>query len=821
MHDLRDAFRALKATPVVTAVAILSLALGIGANTAIFSLLDSLLLRSLPVTEPQRLVVVGNGGPTSWTNPIWEQIRGHQDLFDGALATSNSRFNLAESGIPDFVDGMWVSGSYFDVLGVSALLGRTLKPSDDRRGGGPDGPVAVIGYSFWQRRFGGAANVIGTSITVERVPFTIVGVTPPAFFGTEVGRKFEVAIPLGAEPLIRGKESVLDRRSTWWLQAMVRLKPGQSTRDAETALRGVQPLIRDATTPEDWKEEDKKEYLKEAFTLEPAATGSSFLRTRYQRPLTTIMVVVGLVLLIACANIANLLLARANARRHELSVRVALGASRLRIARQLLVESLVLSGAGALVGLVFAQWGSRLLVRQLSTSVNTVFLDLSIDWRLLGFTAAVAIGTAVLFGTAPALRATRVQPNDAIKEQGRSIAGEGRFGPGNVLVVLQVALSLVLVVAAGLFVRTFSSLIGRDLGFNREPVLVANVNAQRLQIEPANRPDLFERFRRAAAQVPGVASAAASAVTPVSGSSWQFGLDRVNGVAAPKENNRASFYVNLISPEWFSTFSVRMLAGRDFTPADTASSPAVVIVNETFARRFLNGRNPIGARILFEASPARPEVEREIVGYVADSVYRSIREAVPATVYLPIPQYREPPSGLSISVKAVGGSPALLTKSLATALLDVNRSVTITLRPLAEQVNASLIQDRLVAMLSAFFGGLALLLAGLGLYGVTSYAVSRRRSEIGVRMALGAAPGRVIRLVLRRVGLLVGLGVGVGAAVSLWASTFVSAMLYGAQPRDPVTLVGAAVVLASCGALAGWIPARRASRIDPARVLRE
>jgi hypothetical protein len=283
VHDLRDAFRALKATPVVTAVAILSLALGIGANTAIFSLLDSLLLRSLPVTEPQRLVVVGNGGPTSWTNPVWEQIRGHQDLFDGALATSNSRFNLAESGIPDFVDEMWVSGSYFDVLGVSALLGRTLKPSDDRRGGGPDGPVAVIGYSFWQRRFGGAANVIGRSITVERVPFTIVGVTPPDFFGTEVGRQFEVAIPLGTEPLIRGKESSLDRRSTWWLQSMVRLKPGQPVQDAEAALRGVQPLIRDATTPQDWKEEDKKEYLKEAFTLEPAATGSSFLRTRYLR----------------------------------------------------------------------------------------------------------------------------------------------------------------------------------------------------------------------------------------------------------------------------------------------------------------------------------------------------------------------------------------------------------------------------------------------------------------------------------------------------------------------------------------------------------
>ena len=486
MQDLRDAFRALKATPVVTLVAILSLALGIGANTAIFSILDSLMLRTLPVKEPQRLVLLGEGDAarTSWTNPIWEQVRERQRLFDGAFVWWSTRFNLAQGGPTELVDGLWASGGLFDVLGVPAILGRTFTEADDRRGGGPDGPVAVISYNFWQRRFGGAADAIGRSLTVERVPFTIVGVAPPDFFGVDVGRTFDVAIPIGTEPLIRGKESSLDGRSYWWLNVMIRLKAGQSLEAANSAIRGVQPQIREATMPQDWRPQDKDGYLKEGFSLIPAATGGSGLRQRYRLPLTTIMVVVGLVLLIACANIANLLLARATARRHELSVRVALGASRMRIARQLLSESLLLSGMGAAIGLLFAQWGSRLLVRQLSTSTNTVFLDLSLDWRVLGFTAGVAIATAVLFGMAPALRGTRVQPNDALKSQGRGVVGDGRLGLGNVLVVLQVALSLVLIVAAGLFVRTFSSLASLNPGFDRRPILVASLNAQRAQLEP-------------------------------------------------------------------------------------------------------------------------------------------------------------------------------------------------------------------------------------------------------------------------------------------------------------------------------------------------
>jgi len=821
MHVIRDAFRALRTAPVVSAVAILSLALGIGANTAMFSIIDSLLLRSLPVKDPQRLAMVGQlpNGRTSWTNPIWEAIRDRPHLFEGALAWSSTRFNLAKGGQTEFVDGVWTTGRYFDVLGVPAILGRTWNDTDDTRGGGPAGPVAVISYNFWQRRFGGAADAVGRSLTIERVPFTIVGVTAPGFFGVDVGRTFDIAIPLGTEPLIRGKESSLDRRSYWWLNIMVRLRPGQSLEDASQALRGVQPQIRDLTMPQDWREDDKQSYLKEALTLDSAATGSSGLRTRYQRPLTTLMVVVGLVLLIACANIANLLLARGTARRHELSVRLALGASRFRLARQLLAESLVLAGLGAVLGLVFAQWFSRLLVRQLSTSTNNVFLDLALDWRVMAFTAAIAITTAVLFGTIPALRATRVQPNDALKEQGRGVVGQSRFGLGNVLVVVQVALSLMLLVAAGLFMRTFSSLANLDLGFDSQRVLVANVNLQPLQLEPDARWDLLARLRAAAGAAPGVQSASLSVVTPISGSTWNNQLELLDG--KPIAGADRMTFINLITPDWFKTYGTKLLDGRDFTDNDRRGGTDVAIVNEAFARKFFGGANPIGHRVREPARPGRPNPDREIVGYVADAAYRSLREPAPPTMYLPFPQNPTAPSSASISVRSTGGSPALLTRGLTAALTDVHGGIAISFRPLADQVNAALTQERLVAMLSGFFGGLALLLAGLGLYGVTSYAVSRRRTEIGIRMALGAAPGGVVSMVLGRVGFLVALGVVLGGGASLWAARFVSTLLYGLEPRDPITLAGASAVLGAIGAVAGWIPAVRASRIDPARVLRE
>ncbi len=823
MSDIRDAFRALRATPVVTIVAVLSLALGIGANTAIFSILDSLLIRTLPVKEPQHLAVLGHGnaaGDTAWTNPIWEQVRAHRDLVGDAFAWSAGRMNLSQTAQTEYVDGIFASGRFFDALGVQAILGRTFGEADDARGGGPDGPVAVISYRFWQSRFGGAADVVGRALTFDHVTYTIIGVTPPEFFGVDVGRTFDIAVPIGTEPLVRGKDSSLDARSNWWLSIMIRTKPGQSFEAAAAALRGIQQQIRDATMPPQYREQDKKEYLQEALVLTPAATGTSGLRDRYQKPLVTIMVVVSLVLLIACANIANLLLARAMARRHEMSVRLALGASRARLTRLLLTESLLLSGCGALLGTFVAYWGSRLLLRQLSTSTNTVFLGIGIDWRMLGFTALVAVTTALLFGTAPALRASRVQPNEALKQQGRGVIGDSRFSLGNLLVVVQVALSLVLVVAAGLFMRTFSSLAHLDLGFDRNPILVANVGILRTGLEPARRPDLYERLRQAAASVPGVRMAAASAVTPVSGSSWQYGVERIDDRLVLPEKDRG-VYVNVVSPGWFQTYGTRLLAGRDFTDRDGRNARQVVIVNETFARKFFNGQNPVGHRLRQPEFPNRPAVDQEIVGYVQDAVYRSLRMAVPPTMYVPLPQQQVMPPSISISVRAAGGSPALLTHSLMSALTSVNPNITLTFRPLAEQVNNALVQERVIAMLSGFFGGLALLLAALGLYGVTSYAVNRRKTELGIRLALGAAPAGVIRLVLRRVAVLVAGGVIVGGAASLVAAKYVATLLYGLQPRDPVTFASAAAILCTIGALAGWLPARRASRIDPARVLRE
>ena len=819
LQDFRDAVRALRATPGITVVAILSLALGVGANTAIFSLINSLMLRSLPVSQPERLVYLDD---PSWTNPIWEQIRERRsDLFGGATAYSGQRFDLSAGGEAQFVEGLWASGSFFSVLGVPAILGRTFTEDDDRRGGGPDGPVTVISHRFWQQRFNGAADAIGQAITLNRVPYTIIGVTPPTFFGPQVGETFDVIVPIGTEPLVRGAGSGLDRRSMWWLEVMARLEPDQTVEQATTALRQVQPRIREATIPDGWAPSDLETYLKEPMTLVPAANGASFLRARYQRPLLTLMVVVALVLLIACANIANLMLARANGRRHELSVRLALGASRFRLARQFLAESLLLSGVGAALGLAFAYWASRLVVDQLSAGRRTLFVDLSLDWRILGFTTLVAIGTAVIFGLAPALRASRVAPNDALKEQGRAMSGEGPSALGSPLVVAQVALSLVLVVAAGLFVRTFTTLANRDLGFTFDPLLVVSIDAERSKTLEGERPALFERLAQAVAAVPGVEKSGVSAVTPVSGMQWN---NRFEFPDMPSLSQRdRTMNINFVTPGWFETYGTPILSGRDFDARDRASAPGVAIVNEAYVARFMKtGSNPLDQVVRPQARPKQPTpAPLQIIGVVKNSVYRSVREPSGPIVYRPLAQADEFPPFISATLRSTHGSPVLLTKSLTTAIGHVDADLSLTFRPMADQVRGSFVQERVIAMLSGFFGALALLLAAIGLYGVTSYAVSRRRTEIGIRMALGADAGGVVRLVLRRVAVLVGIGVFLGTGISIWASRYVGTLLYGPEPRDPMTLIGAAIVLATIGALAGWLPARRAARIAPAEALRQ
>ena len=823
-HDLRVALRQLIGTPVVTLVAVLSLALGIGANTAIFSLVNGLLLRPLPVKDPRQLALLQGGnqdsaGRSSFTFPIWEELRRRPGLVDNAFAWTEARFDLANGGVAEFVDGIWTTSGMFDTLGVAPSVGRTFTGSDDRPGGGPDGPVVAISHALWQRRFGAAADIVGRRITLDRIPFTIVGVMPPGFFGPSVGQRAEVVIPIGAEPLVRGKESVLGARDSWWLSVMVRLEPGRSIEAATAALRAAQPQIRSATLPVgEWPAQDLDRYLDAKLTLVPAATGDSSIRARYGRPLLAVMVVVVLVLLIACANIANLQLARATARRHEWSVRRALGASRWRLVRLLLTESLVLSTVGAGLGLWISRWGSRLLVQQLSAQNLTVFLDLSPDWRVLAFTSGVTVGTALLFGAAPALRAAGVAPLEAIKEQGRGAGGRASVAGG--LVMAQVALSLMLVVAAALFLRTFARLATLDLGFEPARVLVVTMDAQSTQLESSSRLALYERVLEAVQALPGVERAALSSVVPVSGymSANRF---EVSGGVALADAQRGAFR-NQVTPGFFETYGQRLVAGRAFTDRDRDGAPRVAIVNAAFARRFLHGASPLGHTVRVSRA-VRPEPDMEIVGVVADAAYRRVRDPLPPTVYSPVAQTTtgSTPTEYNLSVRAASESPAQLSRSIADTIGSENPALTLTFRPLAEQISASLSQERIVAMLSGFFGALALLLAGLGLYGVTSYAVSRQRTEIGIRMALGATPRSVVRLVLSRVTTLVAAGVAIGTGVSLWASPFVSTLLYGLEPRDPATLAGSALVLAAVGGLAAWLPAYRASRIDPAQVLRD
>jgi putative ABC transport system permease protein len=680
--------------------------------------------------------------------------------------------------------------------------------------------VAVLAYGFWQRRFGGDPGVIGKTLTIERVPFTIVGVTPARFFGPDVGRVFDVAIPLGTEPLVKPRDHALDARSQWWMNIMARLKPGVTAEQATAQLLALQPEIREATLPPGRAAGARHEYLADPFVLVPAPEGRSPLRRQYEAPLTVILWVVALVLLIACANIANLLIARTSTRRHELTLRLALGASRFRVARQLLAEGLLLATAGALLGAVFAAWGSRALVAQLTTFAGTIQLDLGLDWRVLAFISGVSAVATILFAVAPAMSVSRLAPIEALKEHGRSGSFERRGSIRHATVIVQVALSLTLVVAAGLFTRTFVALATRDTGFTRGGVLLVSANVDRNPVDGLERSALFERLGDAARSVPGVSTAVVSYTTPIA----RAGMNTM--IAVPSDSvltqRERMTWVNVISPGWFAAFGVRLSAGRDFDARDRPGAPMAAIVNRTFERRFLGGRPALGATFTTVGpSPGSEHPIFEVVGVVEDAVYRSLRAPMEPTMYLPIRQWDGPPSFATIAVRAAAGPSSSIVTGVAAAIAKEDPTAVLSFRSLDEQVDAALTQERLVAALAGFFGILGLVLSAVGLYGLTAYAVASRRAEIGIRIALGASTDGVVRLMLKRVAWLVGFGVVLGAALSAWASTFVRTLLYGLEPRDPLTFVGAALLLAGVAAIAAWLPARRAARIDPMSVLRD
>ena len=817
-QDLRYGFRSLKASPAFALTAVLSLALGIGANTAIFSIVNAVMLRTLPVEDPRALVEIKQGEMGELTNPIWEQIRDRQHAFSGTLAYSEARFDLADGGESQFAQGMWVSGDFFRVLGVPAFRGRVFNKYDDRRG---VPALAVISYVFWQRRYAGDPTVMGKILRLNRRPFEIVGVTPPWFTGLNVDRGFDVAIPIACEPLLHPDRSALDSRSNWWLNVLGRLRPEESLAQAAARMNLLAPDVNRATLPPDLNPQDQAEYLKNLFALSPAARGFSETGSQYRGALFLLMAIAGLVLLIACANVANLLLARAAARQREIAVRMAIGASRARIVRQLLTESLLLSLLGTGGGFLLALAGSRLLIHLLSTTANPLDIDLSPDLRVFAFTLAAAVLTALLFGLAPAFLATRVELERALKENARTATpGASRFDSNKALIVGQVALSLMLLVGSGLFLGTLRNLLTIDPGFQRQNVLVIDADFQQASVPKSQRVRVYGETIERLRALSGVVSASSSAIVPISGRGW-------NDVVQAEGFNATSFmdglaFFNRISPEYFKTMRTPVLVGREFDAHDDSVSRKVTVINESAARHFFGSVNAIGKTIRLD----RPRDEHggpdlyEVIGVVKDAKYFSIEEKPARTIYLSSAQDDDPPPNIAYEVRS-SNSVERLIPSIRAAIAAVNRDASLEFRNFETQVSDSLLRPRVVAVLSAAFGLLALLLAMIGLYGVTNYAVVRRKSEIGIRLALGQQRSAVVWLMLRGVALLLLIGILCGVVASLAAGRLVTGLLYGIRPNDPLQVGAAVFILALAAGLAAYLPARRAARLDPMAALRE
>ncbi len=824
MQDLRLAIRSLRATPVVTAVAILSLALGIGANTAVFSLLDRVALQSLPIGDPDRLVRLSGvnapeeGGPYSYA--LYDQLRRRADLFDGMGAYNCCGLSTLTIGKETHeINRMWVTGDFFATLGVSAAAGRMIRPDDDRARGGVDGVVAVISDQLWRERFGTRRDAIGAAVVIERAPVTIVGVMPRGFLGLEVGRTVDVVLPVRS--LTTVVPTFLFDDDSAFLAVLGRLRRDRTLAATIATLHTIQPDIRDATRP---KGGDVPDWLQAPLTLLPAGRGTSTLRQHFEQPLVVLLAVVALVLLIACGNLANLLLARGLARRAEFAIRAALGGSCRQLVRPLLFESVALVVAGTAFGLLFARWASRAMTAALSTATGRIVFDERLDWRLMAFTIGITALTVLLFGIVPAMRAVRVDPVDGLKAHGRGTSTDGRRGLSTGLLVAQTAVSLALVVAAALFVETFQRLVRAPLGFDRDHVLMVTITAPTVPMP--ERPALYRRLVKAAAAVPGVASAGGSLNPPLIGMMIGDYVVSAPGTR-PTPSSEPISRGDTVTPGWFDAEGMMLVDGRDFDDHDTLMSEHVFVVNEAFVQRLLGGRRDVvGTRLALTIRlPILGDVPwdtRRIVGVVKDSIYRSVRDTPKPAMYSPLAQLDVPFrwTNFFIAVRSRTASPQLLTHSLTTALSALHGDMRLRFQTVGEEVDEAIAQDRLVAAIAVVVGGLALLLAAIGLYGVTSYNVERQRSEIGIRLALGAQPYGVLGLMLSRVASLVGVGIIIGAIVSAWAAKFVASLLYGVEPRDPVSFVGAAVILAAVGAVAGWLPAWRASRIDPADVLR-
>jgi len=821
IQDLKIAFRSLRKSPGFAITAILTLALGIGVNASIFQLMDAVRLRSLPVAAPDRLASVEiRGGihdfipvrPSDLSFPLWEQIRDHQQAFSSVFAWRTNHVRVGQGIDERKAVALWFTGEAFNTLGISPEKGRFFSPEEDKPGCGI--PGTVISYAFWQSQFGGQDSAIGSTILIERKPTRVLGVTPAGFLGLEIGRTFDFALPICSTPTYHDDLPFFTRPDYFFLTVIGRLKFGWTLARASAQLESVSPGIIAATLPTGYSNAFLDIYKRYRLNAYPAGHGVSSLDT-YDSSLWLLLGITSLVLLIACANLANLMLVRGNSRQREIAVRLALGASRWRLIRQSLAEGLILAVSGALLGTLLAFGFSRVIVWFISSAQESVKIDLSLDWRIFVFTTFLALFTCAIFDLWPAIRSSQTNPGIALKSGNRGTTqGRERFSFQQTLVVAQIAVSMVLLVGALLFVRSFRNLITYNPGFRENGIILAHVNLSHRKLSDLDAYD--GAMRELLSQIranPGVDSAATTTHIPLNGSTWQFGMR-----GGDKEGSSKFTW---ISPGYFETMSIPLVAGRQFSDQiDSRNSPHVLIVNQTFARTFFGNDNPIGKTVRTIAEPTYPAAEFQIVGVVRDTKYGSLRDPTPPETFAPSTQF---PPGQKAAMVFIHTSipPERVIPILRESVQQHDPEMDYELFVYQNTVEDTLRQERMMAILSGSFGALAALLTMVGLYGVISYITTMRRNEIGIRMALGADRSSVLGLISTQTLRMLGAGVLLGILISLAATRGASSLLFGLHPNDPLSIIYAAALLVVVALLAGYIPARRASLINPSSALRD
>ena len=840
--DLRFALRTLAKSPVFTGVAVLSLALGIGANTAIFSLLDQILLRLLPVKRPAELVLLtmrgqhygSNWGGNAISYPMYRDFQDHNEVFSGMFCRFPLSTSLTFENQTERVQAELVSGTYFPILGIGPAVGRTITPDDDRTPSGH--PLVVLSYDYWKTRFAGDPRIVGKKVIVNSNNMTIIGVAQPGFDGVELGNATKIFVPAMMQPdvLPLNKEFLKNRRQRW-VNAFGRLKPGITAARAKASLQPFmhsmlelevqEPAFRNASAF------TRQEFLKCTIDVLPGSQGRSYFRQQLATPLWVLMAITGTVLLIACANLANLLLARAAGRQKEIAVRLALGAGARRIIGQLLTESLLLASLGGMAGIALAFWADKLLMSAyLPSDSQGLKISTAPDLRILVFSLGVTLLTGILFGLAPALRASRPNVASTLKDQAGAVLGGGHVGLRKALVVAQVTLSLLLLIGAGLFVKSLSNLRNLGPGFPVERLIGFNLDPSLNGYKPDRTKLFYQRLTDSVAALPGVQSAGLAAVRILEDNEWDSSVT-VEGYTPPRAGDHPEPYMNQISPNYFATLDVPIIAGRDFTIQDTQEVkhgdsvdpeenwvPAKIIVNQTFAKRYFAGRNPIGRHIGFGMDPGT-KTDMEIIGVVKDIKYTNLRDEIPEQAYVPYLSSRYV-TGMTVYLRTAL-DPDQLFAAVRAKVRELDPNVPVySMRTTEEQISNSLTTERLIASLSAVFGFLATLLATIGLYGVMAYTVARRTREIGIRMALGAHGRSVAWLIMKEVLVLLAIGVAIALPLALGLTRFVQSQLYGIKPNDPLSLTLATLGIATVALLAGYVPAYRATRIDPIRALR-